>query len=165
MGIFPMLPTLGLSTSDIVNGSFDFALYSYNFSTSTDVNDDNSAYRDFEYMVIKTTEKLPQVSDIADTLWYIRGCFLISNKFKQNFTDVSDKDIYMEVVDLQRGKLYYDITEGDPESTSISDYTMYHFRSKKGYTDFYGKLQHVRFYLGNPNIQGDYVCLIDYDFT
>ena len=149
----------------MVNGSFNFNFFSVGFSIKSEIND-NGAERGFSYMSIRTTAQLPEVSQAADTLWYTRGCFLISEKLIQQFTGlVSSPNIFMEVVTFENGRRYYDITEGDPEQPEINNYLMYHTRSKSGISKNYGYIEYVRFYLGSPEIQGEYVCLVEYDFT
>lgn len=161
----PILPTIGLTCNDRVSGNFNFNFFSYGFSVKSSLNE-NGADRNVSYMSIKTTAELPEVSEAADTLWYTRGCFLISNELIQQFSSkVSPPNIFMEVVTYKSGREYYDITEGDPEQPGISNYVMYHTRSKSGISKNYGYIKYVRFYLGDPELQGEYVCLVEYDFT
>lgn len=64
-------------------------------------------------------------------------------------------------------KIYYDIVQSDPESVGISGFTAHYLRmaDKNKFSPEYHVLQYVRFYLGNPQFQGEYVCVSEFDFT
>lgn len=64
-------------------------------------------------------------------------------------------------------KIYYDIVQSDPESVGISGFTAHYLRmaDKNKFSPSYHVLQYVRFYLGDPQFQGEYVCVAEFDFT
>lgn len=64
-------------------------------------------------------------------------------------------------------KSYYDIVQSDPENPGIPGFTAHYLRmsASKQFTPASHSLQYVRFYLGNPQYQGEYVCIAEFDFT
>lgn len=64
-------------------------------------------------------------------------------------------------------KTYYDIVQSDPENVGISGFTAHYLRmaDKNKFSPEYHVLQYVRFYLGDPQDQGEYVCVVEFDFT
>lgn len=64
-------------------------------------------------------------------------------------------------------KIYYDIVQSDPESVGISGFRLHYLRmaDKNKFSPSYHVLQYVRFYLGDPQLQGEYVCVAEFDFT
>lgn len=64
-------------------------------------------------------------------------------------------------------KIYYDIVQSDPESVGISGFTAHYLRMSdaKKFSPEYHVLQYVRFYLGDPQYQGEFVCVAEFDFT
>lgn len=64
-------------------------------------------------------------------------------------------------------EIYYDIVQGDPENVGISGFTAHYLRmsNAKKFSPAYHVLQYVRFYLGDPQYQGEYVCVAEFDFT
>lgn len=64
-------------------------------------------------------------------------------------------------------KIYYDIVQSDPENVEISGFTAHYLRmaDKNKFSPEYHVLQYVRFYLGDPQNQGEYVCVAEFDFT
>lgn len=64
-------------------------------------------------------------------------------------------------------KIHHDIVQSDPESVGISGFTAHYLRmaDKNKFSPEYHVLQYVRFYLGNPEYQGEYVCVAEFDFT
>lgn len=64
-------------------------------------------------------------------------------------------------------EIYYDIVQSDPENVGISGFTAHYLRmaDKNKFSPEYHVLQYVRFYLGSPQDQGEYVCVAEFDFT
>lgn len=64
-------------------------------------------------------------------------------------------------------KIHYDIVQSDPENVGISGFTAHYLRmaDKNKFSPAYHVLQYVRFYLGDPQNQGEYVCVAEFDFT
>ena len=64
-------------------------------------------------------------------------------------------------------QIYYDIVQSDPENVGISGFTAHYLRmaDKNKFSPEYHVLQYVRFYLGDPQFQGEYVCVAEFDFT
>lgn len=62
---------------------------------------------------------------------------------------------------------HYDIVQSDPENVGISGFTAHYLRmaEKNKFSPECNILQYVRFYLGNPQFQGEYVCIAEFDFT
>lgn len=101
-------------------------------------------------------------SENADTYWYARGGLCILSEL------VGSQGVFMETVtkEISSGKTNYNIVQFDPESTSIPGYTAYYARqSDSGTGPNYSTYQYVRFSIGNPNNQGNYHYIIEYDFT
>lgn len=61
----------------------------------------------------------------------------------------------------------YSISATDPENVGISGFTAHYLRMSdaKKFSPEYHVLQYVRFYLGDPRLQGEYVCVAEFDFT
>lgn len=64
-------------------------------------------------------------------------------------------------------KIYYDIVQSDPESVGISGFTAHYLRMSdaKKFSPEYHVLQYIRFYLGDPERQSEFVCVAEFDFT
>lgn len=64
-------------------------------------------------------------------------------------------------------EIYYDIVQSDPESVGISGFTAHYLRmsNAKKFSPAYHVLQYIRFYLGDPERQGEFVCVAEFDFT
>lgn len=64
-------------------------------------------------------------------------------------------------------QVYYDIVQSDPESVGISGFTAHYLRMSdaKKFSPAYHVLQYIRFYLGDPERQGEFVCVAEFDFT
>lgn len=64
-------------------------------------------------------------------------------------------------------EIYYSIVQSNPENVGISGFTAHYLRmaDKNKFSPEYHVLQYVRFYLGNPQFKGEYVCVAEFDFT
>lgn len=64
-------------------------------------------------------------------------------------------------------KTYYDIVQSDPEGVEIPNFTAHYLRMSDAekFSLEYHVLQYIRFYLGDPERQGEFVCVAEFDFT
>lgn len=167
----PLMPVVGLtSLADKWNGNVTLSFNATGFSTASAQND-NGYEREVSYLSVKMNAQLPSVSEAADTYWVTRGVLLLADSFEDVWPEPWNNGVFMETIykDKSRAgtKIYYDIVQSDPESVGISGFTAHYLRmaDKNKFSPEYHVLQYVRFYLGDPQYQGEYVCVAEFDFT
>lgn len=165
------MPVVGLtSLADNWNGSVTLSFNATGFSTAS-VQNNNGYERGVSYLSVKMNAQLPSVSENADTYWVTRGALLLSDSFEDVWPEPWNNGVFMETIYKDKPgigtKTYYDIVQSDPESVGIPNFTAHYLRmaDKNKFSPTYDVLQYVRFYLGNPEYQGEYVCVAEFDFT
>lgn len=165
------MPVVGLtSLADNWNGSVTLSFNATGFSTAS-VQNDNGYERGVSYLSVKMNAQLPSVSEASDTYWVTRGALLLADSFEDVWPEPWNNGVFMETIynDKPGGgtKIYYDIVQSDPENVGISGFTAHYLRmaDKNRFSPAYHTLQYVRFYLGDPQFQGEYVCVAEFDFT
>lgn len=166
----PLMPVVGLtSLDDNWNGTVTLSFNATGFSTASAQND-NGYERGVSYLSVKMNAQLPSVSEVSDTYWVTRGALLLADSFKDVWPEPWNKGVFMETIykDPGIGKIYCDIVQSDPESVGISGgFTAHYLRMSdaKKFSPSYHVLQYIRFYLGDPERQGKFVCVAEFDFT
>lgn len=167
----PLMPVVGLtSLSDKWNGTVTLSFNATGFST-TSVQNNNGYERGVSYLSVKMNAKLPSVSEFSDTYWVTRGALLLADSFEDVWPEPWNNGVFMETIYKSRPgaatKFYSDIVQSNPENVGISGFTAHYLRmaDKNKFSPEYHVLQYVRFYLGNPQNQGEYVCVAEFDFT
>lgn len=166
----PLMPVVGLtSLSDKWNGFVTLSFNATGFSTASAQND-LGYERGVSYLSVKMSAQLPSVSEISDTYWVTRGALLLADSFEDVWSEPWNNGVFMETIYTGRpgeGKIYHDIVQSDPENVRIPGFTAHYLRmaDKNKFSPEYHVLQYVRFYLGNPQNQGEYVCIAEFDFT
>ena len=167
----PLMPVVGLtSLDDRWNGSVTLSFNATGFSTASAQNN-NGYERGVSYLSVKMNAQLPSVSETSDTYWVTRGALLLADSFEDVWPEPWNNGVFMETIykDRPRGgtRIYYDIVQSDPENVGISGFTAHYLRmaDKNKFSPEYHVLQYVRFYLGDPQNQGEYVCVAEFDFT
>lgn len=167
----PLMPVVGLtSLVDNWNGSVTLSFNATGFSTASDQND-NGYERGVNYLSVKMNAQLPSVSEASDTYWVTRGALLLDDSFKNVWPGPWNNGVFMETIYKSRpgagNKIYYDIVKSEPKNVGISGFTAHYLRmaDKNKFSPAYEVLQYVRFYLGSPQDQGEYVCVAEFDFT
>lgn len=165
------MPVVGLtSLADNWNGSVALSFNAAGFSTASAQND-NGYEREVSYLSVKMNAQLPSVSEISDTYWVTRGALLLADSFEDVWPEPWNNGVFMETIYKDKPgagtKIHHDIVQSDPESVGISGFTAHYLRmaDKNKFSPEYHVLQYVRFYLGNPEYQGEYVCVAEFDFT
>ena len=167
----PLMPVVGLtSLADNWNGSVTLSFNAVGFST-TSVQNNNGYEKGVSYLSVKMNAQLPSVSENSDTYWVTRGALLLADSFEDVWPEPWNNGVFMETIYKDRPgagtKIYYDIVQSDPENVGISGFTAHYLRmaDKNKFSPAYHALQYVRFYLGSPQDQGEYVCVAEFDFT
>lgn len=166
----PLMPVVGLtSLEDMWHGSVTLSFNATGFSTAS-VQNDNGYERGVSYLSVKMSAQIPSVSEFSDTYWVIKGALLLADSFKDVWPEPWNNGVFMETTYTGRpgeGKIYYDTVQSDPENVGISGFTAHYLRmnDKNKFSPEYHVLQYVRFYLGDPRNQGEYVCIAEFDFT
>lgn len=165
------MPVVGLtSLIDKWNGTVTLSFNATGFSTASAQND-NGYERGVRYLSVKMNAQLPSVSEASDTYWVTRGALLLADSFEDVWPEPWNNGVFMETIYKDRPgagtKIYYDIVQSDPENVGISGFTAHYLRmaDKNKFSPEYHVLQYVRFYLGDPQNQGEYVCVAEFDFT
>lgn len=171
------MPVVGLtSLADDWNGRVTLSFNAVGFSTASVQNDDGYE-RGVRYLSVKMNAQLPSVSEASDTYWVTRGALLLADSFEDVWPEPWNNGVFMETIYKDRPgagtkiyagpAIYYDIVQGDPKNVGISGFTAHYLRmsNEKKFSPAYHVLQYVRFYLGDPNHQGEYVCVAEFDFT
>ena len=168
----PLMPVVGLtSLADNWNGSVTLSFNATGFSTASVQNDDNGYELGVSYLSVKMNAQLPSVSEFSDTYWVTRGALLLADSFEDVWPEPWNNGVFMETIYKDRPgagtKIYYDIVQSDPESVGISGFTAHYLRMSdaKKFSPAYHVLQYIRFYLGDPERQGEFVCVAEFDFT
>lgn len=167
----PLMPVVGLtSLADNWNGSVTLSFNAVGFSTDISQND-NGYEREVKYLSVKMNAQLPSVSEVSDTYWVTRGALLLADSFKDVWPEPWNNGVFMETIYKDRPgagtKIYYDNVQSDPESVGISGFTAHYLRMSdaKKFSPEHHVLQYIRFYLGDPERQGEFVCVAEFDFT
>lgn len=165
----PLMPVVGLtSLDDRWNGSVTLSFNAVGFSTDISQND-NGYERGVKYLSVKMNAQLPSVSESSDTYWVTRGALLLADSFENVWPEPWNNGVFMETVYKEnRGtKQHFDIVQSDAEDPGIPNFTAHYLRmsNAKKFSPEYHVLQYVRFYLGNPQYQGKFVCVAEFDFT
>lgn len=165
------MPVVGLtSLVDKLNGNVTFSFNAVGFSVKSEINN-NGYERGVSYLSVKMNAQIPSVSEFSDTYWVTRGALLLSDSLENVWEEPFNNGVFMETLykDVPGAgtKSYYDIVQSDPENPGISGFTAHYLRmsTSKQFTPASHSLQFVRFYLGNPQYQGEYVCIAEFDFT
>ena len=165
------MPVVGLtSLSDKWNGTVTLSFNATGFST-TSAQNNNGYERGVRYLSVKMSAQLPSVSEFSDTYWVTRGALLLADSFEDVWPEPWNNGVFMETIYKSRPgaetKFYSDIVQSNPENVGISGFTAHYLRmaDKNKFSYEYHVLQYVRFYLGNPQNQGEYVCVAEFDFT
>lgn len=167
----PLMPVVGLtSLADNWNGTVTLSFNATGFST-TSAQNDNGYERGVSYLSVKMNAQLPSVSEFSDTYWVTRGALLLADSFEDVWPEPWNNGVFMETI-YKNGpgaatKIYYDIVQSDPKSVGISGFTAHYLRMSdaKKFSPAYHVLQYIRFYLGNPERQGEFVCVAEFNFT
>lgn len=167
----PLMPVVGLtSLADNWNGSVTLSFNAVGFST-TSLQNDNGYEPEITYLSVKMNAQLPSVSEISDTYWVTRGALLLADSFENVWPEPWNNGVFMETVYKDRPgagtKRYYDIVQSDAEDPGIPNFTAHYLRMSdaKKFSPEHHVLQYVRFYLGDPQYQGKFVCVAEFDFT
>lgn len=165
------MPVVGLtSLVDNWNGSVTLSFNAVGFSTDISQNE-NGYERGVKYLSVKMNAQLPSVSESSDTYWVTRGALLLADSFENVWPEPWNNGVFMETVYKDRPKLgtkqYFDIVQSDAEDPGIPNFTAHYLRmsNAKKFSLTYHVLQYVRFYLGDPQYQGEFVCVAEFDFT
>lgn len=165
------MPVVGLtSLPDKWNGFVTLSFNATGFST-TSAQNDNGYEEGVSYLSVKMNAQLPPVSENSDTYWVTRGALLLADSFEDVWPEPWNNGVFMETIYKDRPeagtKIYYDIVQSDPESVGISGFTAHYLRMSdaKKFSPVYHVLQYIRFYLGDPERQGEFVCVAEFDFT
>lgn len=165
------MPVVGLtSLPDEWNGSVTLSFNATGFST-TSAQNDNGYEREISYLSVKMNAQLPSVSEAFDTYWVTRGALLLADSFENVWPEPWYNGVFMETIykdtPRARAKTYYDIVQSDPENVGIPGFTAHYLRmaDKNKFSPGCHVLQYVRFYLGDPQLQGEFVCVAEFDFT
>lgn len=166
------MPVVGLtSILDEWNGSVTLSFNAVGFSTDFSQND--SGYEiGVSYLSVKMNAQLPSVSAASDTYWVTRGALLLADSFEDVWPEPWNNGVFMETIYKDRPgtsnpKTYYDVVQSDAENPGIEGFTAHYLRMSqaKKFSTEYHVLQYIRFYLGDPQYQGEYVCVAEFDFT
>ena len=167
----PLMPVVGLtSRSDKWNGNVTISFNAVGFSTSS-LQNNNGYEPGVSYLSVKMNCQLPSVSEFSDTYWATRGSLLLADSFENVWPEPWNNGVFMETVYKDRPgagtKSYFDIIQSDPERVGISGFTAHYLRMSqaKEFSPEHHVLQYVRFYLGDPHYQGEFVCVAEFDFT
>lgn len=167
----PLMPVVGLtSLVDNWNGTVTLSFNATGFSTASAQND-NGYEHEVSYLSVKMNAQLPSVSEASDTYWVTRGALLLADSFEDVWPEPWNNGVFMETIYKDKPKLgtkiYYDIVQSEPESVGISGFTAHYLRMSdaKKFSTEYHILQYIRFYLGDPERQGEFVCVAEFDFT
>lgn len=165
------MPVVGLtSIADDWNGSVTLSFNAVGFSTDS-VQNDNGFEHGISYLSVKMNAQLPSVSEAADTYWVTRGALLLADSFENVWSDPWNSGVFMETVYKDKPgvgtKQYFDIVQSDAKDPGIPNFTAHYLRmaDENMFSPKYNVLQYIRFYLGNPQYQGKYVCVAEFDFT
>lgn len=165
------MPVVGLtSLPDKWNGFVTLSFNATGFST-TSAQNDNGYEEGVSYLSVKMNAQLPPVSENSDTYWVTRGALLLADSFEDVWPEPWNNGVFMETIYKDRPgagtKIHYDIVQSDPESVGISGFTAHYLRMSdaKKFSPAYHVLQYIRFYLGDPERQGEFVCVAEFDFT
>lgn len=165
------MPVVGLtSLIDDWNGSVTLSFNAVGFSTSS--NQNSGGYDEsVSYLSVKMNAQLPSVSESSDTYWVTRGALLLADSFEDVWPEPWNNGVFMETIYKDKPgvgtKTYYDIVQSDPERVGIPNFTAHYLRmsNAKKFSPEYHVLQYIRFYLGDPQYQGEFVCVAEFDFT
>lgn len=167
----PLMPVVGLtSLADNWNGAVTLSFNATGFST-TSAQNDNGYELGVRYLSVKMNAQLPSVSEASDTYWVTRGALLLADSFEDVWPEPWNNGVFMETIYKDRPgagtKIYYDIVQSDPKSVGISGFTAHYLRMSdaKKFSPEYHVLQYIRFYLGDPERQGKFVCVAEFNFT
>lgn len=167
----PLMPVVGLtSLVDNWNGSVTLSFNAVGFSTDISQNE-NGYERGVKYLSVKMNAQLPSVSESSDTYWVTRGALLLADSFENVWPEPWNNGVFMETVYKDRPELgtkqYFDIVQSNAEDPGIPNFTAHYLRmsNAKKFSPEYHVLQYVRFYLGDPQYQGEFVCVAEFDFT
>lgn len=165
------MPVVGLtSIADKWNGNVTFSFNATGFSVKSEINN-NGYERGVSYLSVKMNAQIPSVSEMSDTYWVTRGALLLSDSIENIWEEPFNNGVYMETIYKDRPgagtKTYYDVVQSDAENPGIEGFTAHYLRmaDKNKFSPEYHILQYVRFYLGDPQYQGEYVCVAEFDFT
>lgn len=167
----PLMPVVGItSLADNWNGSVTLSFNAVEFST-TSLQNDNGYERGITYLSVKMNAQLPSVSEFSDTYWVTRGALLLADSFENVWPEPWNNGVFMETIYKDRPeagtKDHFDIVQSDAENPGIPNFTAHYLRmsDEKKFSPAYHVLQYVRFYLGDPQYQGEFVCVAEFDFT
>lgn len=167
----PLMPVVGLtSLTDNWHGSVTISFNAIGFST-TSLQNANGYAPGVTYLSVKMHAQLPSVSESSDTYWVTRGALLLADSFENVWPEPWNNGVFMETIYTGRPgegpKKYVDVVKSDPEDPGIPNFTAHYLRmsNAKKFSPEYHVLQYIRFYLGDPESQGKFVCVAEFDFT
>ena len=167
----PLMPVVGLtSLTDNWNGTVTLSFNATGFSVKSEINN-NGYERGVSYLSVKMHAKIPSVSEMSDTYWVTRGALLLSNSIENIWKEPFNNGVFMETwykdIPAAGTRSYYDIVQSDPENPGIPGFTAHYLSMsiKNQFTPALHALQYIRLYLGDPQYQGEYVCVAEFDFT
>lgn len=165
------MPVVGFtSLADNWNGKVTLSFNATGFSTTSSQND-NGYERGVSYLSVKMNAQLPSVSEFSDTYWVTRGALLLADSFEDVWPDSWNNGVFMQTIYKDKGgsnpKTHYDVVQSDAENPGIAGFTAHYLRmaDKNKFSPEYHNLQYVRFFLGDPDNRGQYVCVAEFDFT
>lgn len=165
------MPVVGLtSLPDTWNGFVTLSFNPVGFSISSNQNLDGYD-ESVSYLSVKMNAQLPSVSESSDTYWETRGALLLADSFEDVWPEPWNNGVFMETIYKDRPgagtKTYYDIVQSDPEGVEIPNFTAHYLKMSdaKKFSPEYHVLQYIRFYLGDPEHRGEFVCVAEFDFT
>lgn len=161
----PLMPVVGItSNNDGVSGTLFINFIATGFSVKSAQND-NGYERGVSYLSVKMAASLPNISENNDTYWYTRGALLLSDAFENVWEEPFNGGVFMETITKDyQGKPHYNIVQSDAENPGIPGFVAHYLRMSGGFVAP-DTLQYVRFYLGDPQNQGEFVCVAEFDFT
>lgn len=168
----PLMPVVGLTSlsNDNWKGSTTLSFNATGFSTVSLLND-NGYERGVSYLSVKMNAQLPSISEFSDIYWATRGALLLADSIENVWPEPWNAGVFMETVFKEKPgagtKTYYDIVQSDSEEVGIPGFMAHYLRmsDKNKFSPAYHALQYVRFYLGDPEYQGEFVCVSEFDFT
>ena len=159
------MPVVGItSNNDAVSGTMLINFSASGFSSKSEQND-NGYEKGVSYLSVKMAASLPNISENNDTYWYTRGALLLSDAFENVWEEPFNGGVFMETITKDyKGQTHYNIVQSDPENPGIPGFVAHYLRMSEGFVSP-NTLQYIRFYLGNPQYQGEFVCVAEFDFT
>lgn len=161
----PIMPVVGITCNkdDFEGNNVVIDFHAEGFSVDSRENDNGYEW-DVQYLSVKMKSSLPNPSKYTDTYWFARGALLLSDSFEEVWEYPFSLGVFMQTVTKSAsGKYFYNIVSSDPEA-SLPGYTAHYCRMSDGFV-YPDTLQYIRFFLGDPDRQGEFICISEFDFT